>query len=99
MKCHIGMAVFYGCLFGFVIAMLDRTISSASYALAVGFFSVPVLLHLVLSYGSFRRFELSRKASEVVFALLLLAFPIGTLLSMFLFLPATGWKTPDDSKT
>jgi len=101
MKYHIGLAIFYGCLFGFLgflTAENNQTVTTASFALIIGFFSLPALIHLLLSYGSYRRIELSRKASEIVFVLLFLAFPIGTLLSMYLFLPATVWKASDDKK-
>jgi hypothetical protein len=100
MKCHIGMAIVYFCfyLFWFGVVMLDRTTNARSLVLAIGFLSPPVLIHLALAYGSYRRIELSRKASEIVFAILLLAFPIGTFLSIFLFLPATEWQVPEDNK-
>jgi hypothetical protein len=98
MKCHIGMATFYCCLFGVLALIASGTDSTGSFASAIAFLSLPVLLHLALAYGSFRRIEISRKVSEIVFALFLLAFPIGTFLSMFLFLPATTWKAPDDAK-
>ncbi len=98
MKCHIGMTVFYGFLYGVVVTLLPQDINSSSSAIATGFFLLPVLLHLALSYGSYKRIEISRKVSEIVFVLLMLALPIGTLLSMFLFLPATTWKIPDEKK-
>jgi hypothetical protein len=94
MKYHIGIAVFYFCLSGLLIAFSR----GAGFLLAVGFFFPPILIHLVLSYGSYRRNERSRKVSEILFALLLLGFPVGTLLSMYLFLPATVWQVPDDTK-
>jgi hypothetical protein len=56
---------------------------------------VPVGVHSVLAYGSHKKIELSRKVSEFVFAMLILAFPVGTLLAMFLFLPATVWQASD----
>lgn len=59
---------------------------------------IPVLLHLLLAYGSYKKIELSRKTSVVIFALLAItALPIGTILSLFLFLPATQWEVPQDS--
>lgn len=98
MKCHVGLAIFYLCLSMAVIATFDNTERAASLFTAAALFSIPGFLHLLLSYGSFRRIELSRKTSEVVFALMLLAFPIGTFLAIFLFLPATEWKAREDSK-
>lgn len=99
MRFHIGMAAFYGCICALVIALWDRTVSTASIALTFGCFALPALLHIALAYGSYKRIELSRKASEIVFALLIFAFPIGTFLSLFWFLPATVWKFPDESKS
>lgn len=96
MKCHIGMAIFYCCLCFLVTSLSYRTVSTASFAVNIVFFSLPAFLHLALSYGSYKRIEVSRKASEIVFALMILAFPIGTLLSMLLFLPATTY--PEGNK-
>jgi hypothetical protein len=71
---------------------------NVGFFFAISFFFLPIPIHLALAYGSYRRIDLSRKASEILFALMLLAFPIGTLLSMFLFLPATVWQASDDNK-
>lgn len=57
-----------------------------------------VLLHLLLAYGSYRKVELSRKASVVVFLILAIGtVPIGILLAIFVFMPATQWQSPNDS--
>jgi hypothetical protein len=107
MKCHIGMAIFYFCLFGFftMFAQTERT-ESFVFVLVKGFYFLLILIHLALSYGSYRRIELSRKASEIVFALVLVTSPIGNFLStflfflsMYLFLPATMWQAPDDNES
>jgi len=58
-------------------------------------FSLPVLMHGMLSYGCYKRSETSRKISVIVFALWLPVFPIGTFLAMYLCLPATQWKNPE----
>jgi hypothetical protein len=92
MKCHIGMAVFYACLSGLLMAFDLRV----WIFFAIGLFFPVILIHLVLSYGSYKRDEQSRKASEILFALMLLGFPVGTLLSMYFLLPATMWQAPDD---
>ena len=58
---------------------------------------LPLLLHGLLAYGSYRKLELSRKASVVVFVLLALGtIPIGTLVVLFVLLPTTQWQTPAD---
>lgn len=56
---------------------------------------IPVLLHGLLACGSYRKVELSRQASVVVFVLLAItAIPVGTLLALFVLLPCTQWETP-----
>ncbi len=57
-------------------------------------FSLPAVMHGVLSYGSYRKIEISRRISEFVFGFLLLVFPVGTFLSMYLLMPATQWRDP-----
>ena len=60
----------------------------------LAFFTPFILLHGLLAVGAKKKIELSRKVSEIVFAIILLGFPIGTLLSMLYFLPKTTWKQP-----
>jgi hypothetical protein len=97
MKCHIGIAVFYFCLL-LLALLLKQEAAARNLVFPVHVFILFFLTHLVLAYGSYERIELSRKASEIAFVLLMVLFPIGTLLSMFLFLPATMWQVPDDKK-
>lgn len=59
------------------------------------FFLPMISLHTFLAIGAKNKIEVSRKISEIVFALLFLSFPIGTILSMLYFLPKTTWKMPD----
>jgi hypothetical protein len=91
------MAVFYFCLLVLAVAFKQEVVARL-LVFSLHFFFLFFLIHLVLSYGSYERIELSRKASEIAFVLLMVVFPIGTLLSMFLFLPATMWQVPDDKK-
>ncbi|WP_444994569.1 hypothetical protein [Aliikangiella sp. IMCC44359] len=58
-------------------------------------FSLPAILHLALAYGSKRGSEISRKISVGVGVLMLLTFPVGTVLA-FSFLPLTQWKGEAD---
>jgi len=58
-------------------------------------FSLPALLHLALAYGSKLGNEISRKISVGVGILMLLTFPIGTVIA-FSFLPLTQWKEQTD---
>jgi hypothetical protein len=86
------MSLFYGCILALILALpSDET----NAGLAPSWFSLPIVLHLLLALGSYKKIEFSRKVSEIVFALLLLAFPVGTLMSMYIFLPATTWKSPE----
>ncbi|TDR77867.1 hypothetical protein [Paludibacterium purpuratum] len=57
--------------------------------------TLPVFSHGLPAYGSYQKNEISRKVSEIIFALGLIGFPIGTFLSIYLFLPATQWKDPE----
>ncbi|MET1257044.1 hypothetical protein [Aliikangiella maris] len=61
-------------------------------------FTLPTFLHLVLAYGAKRGSEISRKVSVGVGVLMLITFPIGTLIA-FSFLPLTKWKEADDALT
>lgn len=100
MRVHIGFVVFYIILaivyaffaYGFgAHATFEKLILFCFL-----FFSPLILLHGLLAIGAKNKIEISRKISEIVFAFLLLAFPIGTILSMLYFLPKTTWKMPDD---
>lgn len=103
MRVHIGFVVFYivlvllyvGFGYGFgVHASLFQLVW-----LCFLFFLPMILLHTLLAIGAKNKVEISRKISEIVFAFLFLAFPIGTILSMLYFLPKTTWKMPDDNAT
>lgn len=102
MKCHIGLLVLWLIitLFGIVALVLDPGSDSDGSGFAtVAFCALLAVLHAALSYGSYKKIEVSRKVSEFIFALTLLAFPIGTFLAMYLLLPATQWKEPENSET
>ncbi len=93
MRFHAVFSLIYLLIFLGGIFALEKSLKEGLLLLfVVGW---PFFMHGLLSYGSFRKVELSRKASEVVFAILLVAFPIGTFLSMYLLLPATQWKDPE----
>jgi hypothetical protein len=96
MKCHLWFVAFWLAVAfgGAAYVFRDRGGISSELISFSAFYSIPALMHGLLAYGSFNKIELSRRASEVVFALLLVVFPVGTFLSMFIFLPATQWKIP-----
>lgn len=103
MRVHIGFVIFY-IILGLVYAFFaygfgaDSTFGKLVVVCMV-FFLPLILLHSFLAKGAKDKSELSRKISEIVFAFLFLAFPIGTILSMLYFLPKTTWKMPDDNAT
>lgn len=100
MKCHIGLLVLWLIVtfFGIAAQVFDPgSDSDGSDVAMVVFCALMAVLHAALSYGSYKKIEVSRKASEFIFALTLLAFPIGTFLAMYLLLPATQWKEPENS--
>jgi hypothetical protein len=91
-KCHIGVAVTFIVLSvsGFI---LFPEASVKSKAILAGLFALG-LIHAALAPTCDRRNELARRISELLFSALILAFPVGTLLSIYLFLPATQWQRP-----
>lgn len=64
------------------------------YAVIILLASPFLILHVLLAIGCRRKLILARKGSKIVFALILLGFPVGTFLAMFSFLPTTIWKEP-----
>lgn len=103
MRVHIGFVAFYAILalsyaiFGYSFGVDETFLKLILFC--VLFFSPMILLHTLLAIGAKNKVEISRKISEIVFAFLFLAFPIGTILSMLYFLPKTTWKMPDDNAT
>jgi hypothetical protein len=94
MKCHIAVVIFY-LILGMVIATVITSDEWPFLLLMPGVF---VFLHSLLAYGSYRKLELSRKASVVAFVFLAIGTaPVGFLLAVFLLMPATQWQTPKDS--
>jgi hypothetical protein len=97
MKCHIWFCILWLLL---PIGGIANVFSSAENfhpvmaVISIVVFSLPALMHGLLAYGSYRKMEISRRISEFVFGFLLLAFPVGTFLSMYVCLPATQWKDP-----
>ncbi|STZ64002.1 Uncharacterised protein [Moraxella lacunata] len=103
MRVHIGLMIFYAVFFLFCSYFLynlrmDRVIEisflrvfTSVMLLYIPFFA----FHLLLAIGAKRKSEMSRKISEIVFAIMLLGFPVGTILSAFYFLPKTIWKSKE----
>ncbi|MDR1648495.1 MAG: hypothetical protein LBR88_10790 [Zoogloeaceae bacterium] len=101
-KCHVGVALTY--LILSILGILDSiqseeaSIQSADINIQViivlAVFFVLGLIHAALAPACARRSERARRISEFLFSALILAFPVGTLLSIYLFLPATQWQAP-----
>ncbi|MCL2021921.1 MAG: hypothetical protein FWG81_07490 [Betaproteobacteria bacterium] len=90
-KCHFWLFVLYMCT-GLILVSIDT--DPTSIIILFFWFSL-ALIHILLSYGSYKKIEIARRISEFVFATYLLGFPVGTFLAMYLFLPATLWKNPE----
>ncbi len=95
---HLALAALSVLLFGtlLIVAWADLTPSGR---IGVPFMSVfPTLLHVALAWGSKAESEISRKVSVAIGVLMLLAFPVGTVLAVF-FLPLTQWKSATENNT
>lgn len=99
MRVHIGLIVFYFVLFAVVsygLSLLtvnepeQRSVMQIFLKMVYGF-SPLFILHLALAIGAKKKLEVSRRLSEIVFVIMFLAFPIGTILSALYFLPKTVW--------
>ncbi|MDR1349270.1 MAG: hypothetical protein LBJ59_00550 [Zoogloeaceae bacterium] len=91
-KCHIGVAVTYMalCVLGFIF-FPDASVKTKIILAGLFVFG---LIHAALAPACAKRNEQARRISEFLFSVLILAFPVGTLLSIYLFLPATQWQPP-----
>jgi hypothetical protein len=91
--CNVIMVVFYAvCDYVFPFMPAD------GYAFSYGFFLYLSFVHLFLAVGCYGRAEFARKLSVLAFGVVLLGIPIGTILSIYVFLPATVWKYPEETK-
>ena len=89
MRFHIFLAVLY-----FLIAVLMSLLIVAQLKTYLPYLVAVCLiffLHLVLAVGSYRRYEWSRKTSEIVGVIMFLGVPVGTILG-YLLLQRTMWK-------
>ncbi len=93
---HVSMVAIYILILGGLYLLgLDTGGSGGYLKIAAMIFAPFVLLHTALAVGAYLKIELSRRVSELVFALLLLGFPVGTFLAIYLFLPTCVWVAPD----
>jgi phosphatidylserine synthase len=96
MMWHIFFALFWF-LIPVVVMIKIQSKGSAGMLIPIAISFLPTLMHGVLSYGSYKKIEISRKISEFIFGMMLLAFPVGTFLSMYLILPTLQWKNPEEN--
>jgi hypothetical protein len=93
MRRHIGLLVLYILFSAWVMSVLWN---GKNLLLPVALV-IPIVLHSLLAYGSYKSMEMSRKASVAVFVLLAIgAMPVGTIISIFFLLPTTQWKAPEN---
>jgi phosphatidylserine synthase len=86
MKRHIAVLIFYALLGAGIMSLMK----SDKRVFLLIMFGLPVLIHSVLAYGSYKKNEISRQISVVVFVILAIGLmPIGTFVFIFIFLPAT----------
>ena len=100
-RVHIGCTIFYALFMPPTLLVLLMSIPINSFLtllLMVILCTFPIGLHALLAYGAAQKYEWSRKASEIVFAMMLLGFPIGTWLAIYFFLPRTQWQAPDETE-
>ena len=100
-RVHIGCTIFYALfLLPMLLALLMQQPINSFFTLLlmVIFCTFPICLHALLAYGAAQKYECSRKVSEMVFAIMLLGFPIGTWLAIYFFLPRTQWQAPDETE-
>ena len=92
MRVHIGMTVFFVVLSAFLAypsQCLYQDIAQPSFVQnfgqAISGFGPFIILHTVLAVGAWKKSELSKKVSEIVFAIMCLGFLVGTFSTAFLF--------------
>lgn len=101
-KFHIGLGLFNSSFMALVIYIATRPPEGRSFSLTAGdaayllfIICLPLLIHLPLALGSWRKWKVTRYISILIGAGLFLGFPIGTFVSVF-FLPLTDWE-PDST--
>jgi hypothetical protein len=87
---HIGLAIFYAVAIGTALYLMPPLTKKVDFTFIL--LAVPSLLHLALAWGSFAKAEISRRVSILIGLLMFFAFPVGTFISMFYFLPLTDWE-------
>ncbi len=98
-RVHIGWTIFYTLFLLLTLLLMQKNAGNAPAQFVIMvFFAFPICLHALLAYCAAQKYEWSRKVSEIVFAIMLLGFPIGTWLALYFFLPKTRWQIPDQTK-
>jgi predicted branched-subunit amino acid permease len=87
----LGGFFFFFMIFWVVVGILGAVLSAKPF-LALAYACPFVLFFGWLARGCRRRSETARKAAEITGAIMVLFFPIGTLLAFFAVLPLTKWE-------
>lgn len=91
-RLHWWLSGFYCFIFFIIIIFMKKISFFLSLTILMMF-----IIHVILAIGSGKKLESSRKASEIIGALMLLGFPIGTLVGYFL-VQRTLWVEPIESE-
>jgi len=86
MSVHRGFAVVYGIIAAFIVFMATQETSGhllPTLGLAAGFLFIGCL-HGAVAFGAARRNSTARAASIAIACLMLFAFPIGSLIGLYL---------------
>lgn len=99
MKIHQCLAIFYAIILLVIeIFLFSNGVGELSVQLMpILIFAFPIILHIVLAIGAREKNDLARQVSVAIFVLMFLCVPIGTILSMMVFLPATQWHENDEN--
>jgi len=86
MKIHFGLAIFYVLIMSGILFLILNDVSCSqiqwgNFLILVIIMIIPSSVHMALAYGARAKLELSRRLSMVVFILLFLIFPIGSIFS------------------
>jgi len=101
MKIHFGLAIFYVLIMSGILFLILNDVSCSqiqwgNFLILVIIMIIPSSVHMALAYGARAKLELSRRLSMVVFILLFLIFPIGSIFSACVGFPVLQWENHDD---
>lgn len=96
-RLHLVLAAAYAILFGLQFLFSLSTLTESG-KIAVNILTIAMpMLHISLAWGSKNKSEIARKISPIVGILMLIGFPIGTILGLYL-IRFSDWKSLPDQK-